>query len=201
MLQNRLRFNAAAFYSIYEDIQLTIPTATGGSLAIVVQNAGEAIVRGAELEVLALPFSNLQLTSSIGITNAKYTEFDDATDPTKVDNQLPGVPTYSMNFGAQYGWDLGSSGNLTALANWTHIGRSGTDVDDSRILRQGKHGELDSQLVWALADGKTELSLWGNNLLGREYLENGINFGSSFGNAVLYYNDPRTYGVEVRRTF
>ena len=86
-------------------------------------------------------------------------------------------------------------------ADWTHIGRSGTDVVDSRLLRKGKHGELDAQLGWMMSDGLTEVVLFANNLLDREYLVNGVNLGASFGNAVLLYNPPRTYGVEVRRSF
>jgi len=43
--------------------------------------------------------------------------------------------------------------------------------------------------------------LFGNNLLDREYLVNELDFGASFGHAALLYNAPRTYGVELRRTF
>jgi hypothetical protein len=43
--------------------------------------------------------------------------------------------------------------------------------------------------------------VFGSNLLDREYVVNGINLGASFGSAVLLYNAPRTYGLELRRSF
>ena len=204
--ENRLIFNVAGFYNIYEDIQLTIvgADATTNQIQVFVVNAGEAEIKGAEVELRALPFAGLELTSSVGITNARYTEFD-SIDPTSTedqkDNQLPNAPTYTMNFGAGYMLPIGSLGDLRLRTDWTHIGRSGTDVADSRILRKGKHGELDATLTWLVADGLTEVALFGNNLLNREYFTNGINFADSFGHATRFYSAPRTYGIELRRRF
>ncbi len=201
---NRLRINGAVFYNVYEDIQLSIPRIDG----LLLVNAGRAEIRGAELEVRAIALPGLELSSTLGVTNGRYTEFDHATDPTDPalpenpeDRALLGTPTYTMNFGASYQLPLGRFGDLRARTDWTHVGRSGTDVVDSRILRKGKHGELDAQLGWMMPDGLTEVVLFGSNLLDREYVANGIDFGGSFGHAALLYNAPRTYGMELRRAF
>jgi iron complex outermembrane recepter protein len=213
-LDNRIRLNGAFFYSVYEDIQLSIPRGNPltNQFETVVTNAGGAEIKGAELELRAIPFPGLELSSGLGVTNARYTEFDDLPsvsgsplDPMIPDNPedrlLVGTPTYTMNFVASYQFPIGSLGDLRARTDWTHTGRSGTDVVDSRILRKGKHGELDAQLAWMLNDGVTELVVFGSNLLDREYVVNGINLGASFGSAVLLYNAPRTYGLELRRSF
>ena len=52
-----------------------------------------------------------------------------------------------------------------------------------------------------LPDRKTELALFGNNLLNRSYVVNGIDFAASFGHATRFFSAPRTYGVELRRRF
>ena len=52
-----------------------------------------------------------------------------------------------------------------------------------------------------LADGRTEIVLFGSNLLDREYVADRIDFGSSLDRARSLYNAPRTYGLEIRRTF
>ena len=201
---NRLRLNGAVFYNIYEDIQLSIPRIDG----LLLVNAGRAEIRGAELELRAIALPGLELSSTFGVTNGRYTEFDQTADPTDPmiaenpeDRLLLGTPTYTMNFGASYQLPLGRLGDLRARADWTHVGRGGTDVLDSRVLRKGKHGELDAQLGFMMPDGLTEVVLFGNNLLDREYVVNGIDFGASFGHAALLYNAPRTFGLELRRAF
>jgi len=209
-LDGRLQANGAIYQSIYEDIQLSLNRANPitGLNQTFVANAGRAEIRGAELELRLLPVSGLELTSAFGVTNARYTDFDAPIAPLDPlipddaqDRSLPNTPTYTMNLGVSYRLGLGRMGDLEARTDWTHIGRSGTDTQDSPELRKGKHGELDARVVWMLPDGVTELSVFGDNLLDREYLVNGINLGSSFGNALLIYNEPRTFGVELRRRF
>jgi iron complex outermembrane receptor protein len=203
-LDNRLRLNGALFYNVYQDIQLSIPRIDG----LLLVNAGRALIQGAELEMRAIVLPGLELSSTLGATHGRYTEFDQMADPNDpmlpenpTDRALLGTPTYTMNFGASYQVPIGSFGDLRMRTDWTHVGRSGTDVLDSRILRKAKHGELDAQLGWMMPDGLTEVVLFGNNLLDREYLVNGIDFGASFGHAALLYSAPRTYGVELRRAF
>jgi iron complex outermembrane receptor protein len=201
---NRLRLNGAVFYNVYQNIQLSIPRIDG----LLLVNAGRAEIQGAELELRAIALPGLELSSTLGVTHGRYTEFDQMPDPTDPmrfedpkDRALLGTPTYTMNFGASYQLPIGSFGDLRARTDWTHVGRSGTDVLDSRVLRKGKHGELDAQLAWMMPDGLSELVLFGNNLLDREYVVNGIDFGASFGHAAVLYNAPRTFGVELRRSF
>jgi iron complex outermembrane recepter protein len=201
---SRLRLNGAVFYNVYQDIQLSIPQPNG----TLVVNAGRAEIHGAELEMRAIALPGLELSSALGVTHGRYTEFDHAADPSDPaipedpkDRALLGTPAYTMNFGASYQFPIGALGDLRARTDWTHTGRSGTDVVDSRILRKSKHGELDAQLAWMMPDGLTEVVLFGNNLLDREYIVNGLDFGPSFGHAALLYNAPRTYGVELRRSF
>jgi iron complex outermembrane receptor protein len=171
-----------------------------------VVNAGEAEINGAEIELLARSDFGLDFATSLGITHARYTEFD-PIDPSASSNgdpkdrRLPNTPTYTLHFGLGYTRPIGRSSALRLHADWTHIGSSGTDVADSRILRKGKHGELAATLTWMLANGKTEVALFGNNLLDREYVANGIDFADSFGHATRFYAAPRTYGIELRRQF
>jgi iron complex outermembrane recepter protein len=210
LFDDRLRVNGAFFHDVYEDIQLSIVrgNATTTQLEIFVTNAGRAEINGAELELRAIPTPGLELFSTAGVTHARYTEFDAPADPADSripddpeDRSLPNTPAYTLNVGMSYLLPLGSLGDLRARSDWSVIGRSGADVVDSRTLRRSKHGELDAQLAWMLPDGRTELVLFGSNLLDREHVVNGIDFGASFGNAVLVYNAPRTYGLEVRRSF
>jgi outer membrane receptor protein involved in Fe transport len=200
-LDKRLVLNVAGYWNIYQDIQLTIPSGGNAQAQILILNAGENIIKGAEVEIRALPFSGLELTAALGVANSRYTEFDDPRNLRATDRNLQGFPNYTGNFAASYLVSLGNMGDLRPRIEWTHRGRQGTDVVFSRELRRNKNGELDATIGWALADGKTEFVLFGKNLLNREFFVNGVNLGDSLGHAYRFYNDPRTYGLEVRRSF
>jgi iron complex outermembrane receptor protein len=197
----RIVFNASAFWNIYDNIQLTRPRGGNAQAQIAIENPADAVIKGAEIEARLLPLPGLELSSAIGITRARYIEFDDPTDRQAKDRRLLGVANYTMNFAAAYQFALGGFGDLRLRAEWLHRGASGTDVVESRVLRRGKNGELDGQITWSMADGFTELSLFGKNLLDREFFTNGVSLGESFGHGYRFYNDPRTYGLEIRRQF
>jgi iron complex outermembrane receptor protein len=200
-LDNRLIFNAAGFFSRYKDIQLTVPSGGNSQAQILILNVGQADIKGGELELVALPLPGLQLTSSIGILKSGYVKFDDPADPQARNRDLPASPNYTMNFSAAYQIPMGSMGDLRLRTEWAHRGASSTDVVNTRELRKGKNGELDATIGFAFADGVTEISLFGKNLLDREYFANGVSLGTSFGHAYRFFNDPRTYGIELRRQF
>lgn len=200
-LDNRVVVNGAAYWSIYEDIQLTIPMGVNGQASIAVLNAGEAEIKGGELEVRARVLPNLDITGSLGVVNSRYTSFDDPANSNADNRRLLATPNYTGNLAASYMLPLGGLGDMRLRAEWTHRGKSGTDVVDSDVLRKGKNGELDATITLAMADGVTEIVLFGNNLLDREYFTNGVNLNGSLGIAYRFYNDPRTYGIEIRRQF
>jgi iron complex outermembrane receptor protein len=198
---NRLVLNVAGYWNIYEDIQLTIPSGGNAQAQILVENAGEAVIKGVELEMRALPLPGLELTISGGVTNAGYTEFDDPQNTRAKERDLLAVPNYTGNFAAAYTFPIGDLGDLRLRGEWSHRGASSTDVVDTRQLRKGKNGELDATIGFAMADGVTEVVLFGKNLLNRSYFVNGVSLASSFGHTYRFFNDPRTYGIEIRRQF
>lgn len=100
LLDRRVRFNGAGYYSLFDDIQRTIIVASQSALpATVVQNAASAEIAGTELELTAVPpISGLELGASLGITLPKYNEFVDA-DGDRSNEKFDDVPktTYSLS--------------------------------------------------------------------------------------------------------
>jgi outer membrane receptor protein involved in Fe transport len=84
---------------------------------------------------------------------------------------------------------------------WTHRGVQANDARDTDAIRSPKYGLLDARLSLALGDGKTELTLFGSNLLDRTYIQNGIDATDTAGRGVVFFGPPRRYGVEVKRDF
>jgi iron complex outermembrane receptor protein len=88
-LDNRLRVNLTGYWLNYKNQQVGIirPSAgSGGGQETVTQNAGSARSRGVELEVNAVPAEGLNLWTSVGFLDAKYTDFCvDIDGPSPVD--------------------------------------------------------------------------------------------------------------------
>ena len=203
-LEQRLVVNAAAFYSIYEDVQLTVLSGDPNlvqNVTINLLNAGESIITGGELELVLSPIPNLQLRSSVGVLHDRFTEFDDPSDSRAKDRHLAFVSPYTTSTSVEYSFDVLSLGNLSARADWTTRSQQFFDSPNSDGLKAGKRGLLDARLALQLSDGVTEVAVFGKNLLDREYLVSGVDFSASFGNQIRFVGPPRTYGIELRRRF
>ena len=59
---------------------------------------------------------------------------------------------------------------------------------------------LDGRLTWHARNGRTRLSLYGNNLLDKEYFPTAIDLsggGLSTGTVTKYWGAPRRFALEV----
>ncbi len=124
--EDRMQLNGALFYYDYEDLQVFQVV----DQTIVVRNAAEADIYGAELEFVAVPIDPLQIDISVGLLSTEYKNFvlpsnlfldppapPDAAQPTDVDvsgNQLINAPNWSGHIGVQYTFGLERFGELTA---------------------------------------------------------------------------------------
>ena len=255
---NRLVANIALFYSQYDDIQQTIlKSASDGSFASVVRNAGEAVVRGAEVELRGAPLAGLDMGLNLGFTDADYREnlreirekapgpdgildnfvcgsgvFPDpaacAGDPTDPNSQVRvdrrtgslnlvstddttqmvnfrreeffNVPNFTASAYMAYTFDT-PVGSLTPRVSWFHQNAIQYSVDPNGNGDQDKYGLLSGRVGLLLADGVTEVAIFGSNLLDRRYINDAISFDDGFAVTDVYYGPPRMYGLEVRRTF
>jgi iron complex outermembrane receptor protein len=205
----RLVTSVSLFYGLYDDIQQTLLLASpNGDFASRVANAGEAVIRGAEIELRALPIPALDLRMGFGFTDAEYREFEDVrtiggvlTPVSRRDEVFFNTPTFTGTFSAAYTfYDLGPLGDMTARLNWYHQNEVNYGPQ-SDTLEQGTYGLLSGQLSFALPDGKTELAIFGENLLNRRYVNSGINFEDGFAASFAFFGPPRMYGLEIRRSF
>jgi iron complex outermembrane recepter protein len=219
----RLVANIALFDGIYDDIQQTILSVDPGgiSFASSVVNAAKAEIRGAEIELRAIPFAGLDLSVALGFTDAEYEDFEDLAqqiDPAtgmvfedamgnpallprdRSDEGFFATPNFTATFGVGYTLPSLPIGDLTARLNWYHSNALTYSLV-SDTLRQGTYGLLSGRLALALPDGKTEIALFGENLLDRRFINSGINFEDGFAVSLAYYGAPRMYGIEIRRSF
>jgi iron complex outermembrane recepter protein len=76
LLDRRVQFNVAAFYSDYQDLQqnTTIPGGPTGNQTIT-SNVGSATIKGLEVDFNAKLVDGLRLNGSLGITDSKFKGF------------------------------------------------------------------------------------------------------------------------------
>src|SRR5690606_21907752 len=75
----RVRFNFAAYYDDYSDVQKVATILLPGTSAFSSQtvNAAKARVQGFEADLLWRVTENLSLNGAVGLVDGKYKEFDD----------------------------------------------------------------------------------------------------------------------------
>jgi iron complex outermembrane receptor protein len=203
----RLTVNAAWFYNDYEDIQLTIfgRAPEGGFLSDIV-NAGEATIQGLEVEFVALPLPGLQLSGNVGLIRANYEKFTGRDPATNLPVDRAGLdfkhtPPWTYTLAAAYSLPLEDLGVLTARAEWFSQGRVFQNTENDPTIKQGKYGLLSARLSLLLPDERTEVALFGRNLLDRRYIANAVPLSVSLGFNSIYWNEPRMFGLEVSHRF
>jgi len=193
LLDNRLRLNAALFNSSYKDIQTVGFLASGTS---VVENAGEATIRGFEVDFTWLLTEGLTLVGSYANYDAQYDKRNlNGTDLSG--EPLEEVPEWSGHLGVIYEHHLASNDRLRLRLDY----RSRSDVIG---LRDATLGDLDragkdflnASLGWLSADETWEVIAWGENLGNQaEILVTGP--AGIFNQSRATYGAPRTFGLSV----
>ena len=211
----RLVANLTAFHNTYENQQITVGRLVEGQPTADLINAQEATLYGFEGEFTLL-LDNWLLTANFGVVDGEYDEFtvqDNLVDanfqPISVTRDLSdtemirGAP-YTYGLSASYTAQLAGGGHVVPQLGWYQRGRTYNTLETYRTSRQGAYGLLDGRVTWSLADGKTTLSLWGTNLLDKEYFPTAIDLagdGLGTGTVTKYWAAPRRYGLELRYDF
>jgi iron complex outermembrane receptor protein len=202
LLDRRLIFNGAAFYTEHLDpqiFQLDPATFTQGSL-----NANRVEIKGFELEVSARPIQGVELNAAFGYLDAKIDDFN-GTD-LYVGQQVPNAPKYTLNVGAQYRFPITGDLKGRARIDAAVVGRQSFQdfqfpQNDDVFLFQRSYGTVDAQL--GAEGGNWRATLFVRNLFEREYATSAFSryiFGAALVplNSDAVQQDPgRIFGAEI----
>ena len=189
----RVELDAALFFYDYTDLQLR--TVNVANNQIVVSNAAKAVIQGAEFTLVARPSRELTLDLNAAYVDSALKNY--ISPYTKVDmsgSPMPMAPKVSATAGAEYRMALGG-GMLTMRAEVNH---QSTVIFPSFIdttkEREGPVTLVNANLRYALAGGKTYVSLIGRNLTDKLYQSNRLYYGGFYD--LQGFAPPRT--IEVR---
>jgi outer membrane receptor protein involved in Fe transport len=224
LLEHRLRLNAAAFTTKYDNIQLN--SQIGISPTIV--NAGDATINGLELEAQALVGGGLSFNLGLGYTHAVYDTLNDVIDngyqltlnscpesdpksplppasgtpnaATQVKNgacQLPKTPKFKGNFGPTYEVALPNGGAALFDADWTYTTRDYNDIGNTWELARPGMSNVNAGLTYKAPDRMWEVAAGCSNITDSRYVVYGQNQG---GVAVIdaTYSPPREWYATLR---
>jgi iron complex outermembrane receptor protein len=201
----RVQFNVTGFFQLDKDAQVQFNRITAAGWEVVLANAGDAHIYGAEFETVVRPVEGLELRLGLGITDSEYTE---------VINPWTGVDEKNlrhMEFSPKYNWNLSGRyifpplcfGTFYLRADYTGSSRIGfnTAIVDDMFVGQDTYGLLN--LRFALTDvpvfddsaGNLEFAFVANNLTDESYRVGG--YGSAGFWYTNVYGDPRFLGGEL----
>ena len=227
----RFRASIAGYYGTYDDLQL--PTVVGGMCPpenpdcippplYIVDNAAEATIAGAEIEMHLQPIDNLSLTWSAGYQFTEYDDYEDATDVLKNPNdpdeapptinrngeRFPFIPEFKSHVGLQYAWEVYSDdyplldGVVTPRIDWTY--QSDVQYWGRELTGNVQRGYnlINARLGYLFFDDMFEVALWSRNLTDEEYFDDVYQIQALLvGSISRFYAPPRTYGGEVTFRF
>lgn len=198
LLDNRLRLNVTAFFGTWEDIQVAAEI-TPATLTTI--NAGEAEVKGLEIEGQWAPTDSLRINYAYGYLDTQYTDVD-RTDAVSEDSRFRYASDHSYSVGLQYDWNLAAGSLVTARVDYGWQDEYVTTLDEVRHSLQPAYGLLSARLAYVAPGDDWEVALSGTNLTNEFYQLSGFQvpvpiFELDMGTV----GRPREYAVSFRVNF
>jgi iron complex outermembrane receptor protein len=226
LLDGRMRFNATVFHNEYKNQQLTVGRLVDGQPTADLINAQQATLSGVEIETMARLSDSLTFTATMGYIRGDYDEFTVMDNVTVVsgdgslssqeverdlsDTEFGSGPSYSFDLGLMHNMSLGDSGELMTSIGATFKDATDYTLNNTPSSEQPSYWVVDGRMTWFMANDKTSVSLWVNNLFDKDYVTTmldqagdiqigGIDQG--LGMAASYWGEPRRYGLELKHRF
>ncbi|MBN8606087.1 MAG: TonB-dependent receptor [Caulobacterales bacterium] len=196
LFDGRMRFNAAAFYYDYQDLQLYTLVNTGAIPLVLLDNAANATIYGAEFEMIARPIDRLDITLNLGLLNTEITDFVSAgTDYSS--NQLALSPEVTFSGLVNYEIPLTPGLALAVQPSFSYRSSQFFSADNNPLLQQDGYWLFDARIALLSEDGRWEAALFGRNLADEEYINYAVDL-SDFGFIEQFRGEPRMFGAELR---
>ena len=198
-LGDRTAWNLTIFDQEIDGFQGNIFTGTGFVLA----NAGKQSTTGVEFDMQWNPVDALQLAFSATWLDAVYDSFpggNGVNGPEDLSgNKVPGVPELAMNANANYNFQVGSA---NGFIRFEYIFEDEVQIIENvpanLASREISMINASTGLAW---DNGFEAMIWARNLNNDEFLLSAFPAVAQAGSYSGYPNEPRTYGITVRKYF
>jgi iron complex outermembrane recepter protein len=210
-LDGRGRLNVAAFMNKYKDIQLTALACPAAPCALPI-NAGDADVKGAELELTLKPTDGWLIDATASFLSFKYTRITTqagtpAVGATPASGVQPGMitpftPERKFNLGVQYEFKGVASGSITPRLDISHQSEYFGNAVNAPENRVEWPTLVNARISWADADNTWNAALAVTNLTDKFYYINKFALaGPPFFVATGQPARPREVLFSIKRNF
>lgn len=225
-LDNGLRYNIAAFYMTFQNLQVQTFDPTNPA-NIIVTNAGEAEIFGVEADAVWSITDNIDLNGAVAYNNSEYVDTAFPGTMTAQNPALPGIdlqlpatvdvsgetlsraPVVTASVGAQYTVDLTEGIEASLRGDYSFTGSQFLDAT------LAPESEIDSYHLVNLRagisdkDGSWSLTLFADNVFDEDYFTQliaspgaaGLGVNPQIATFLGVLGAPRTFGVELRKNF
>jgi len=205
---DRGSLNVAIFDQSLEDFQSAIFQGT----AFILGNAEEQSVKGAEIDFKYQPTDSFGFGINATLLDAVYDSFTQASPlpqigatpatgaPQDLSGQRPGgVPELSLSLSAQYDFTIGNlESYIRGDFQYEDDVRVVDNIPESIASRETKLLNLAAGIQ---TDNGLSFTLWGRNLTDESFLQSAFPSVAQAGSISGYRNQPRTYGVTIRKDY
>ena len=205
----RLQINGAIFYNDYQNQQFLINRSAEGSptgLALIVSNAADSELWGAELEFTVVPTAGLSIRGGLSWLDPEYENFM-ALNPTTRQQEdvshreFANVPEWNANLMAQYLLHFNNSSSLRLRADLAYKSEVFYSNDEQAStfdrLNPGGFTTYNAGISFVSPGEHWEFSVYGRNL-GDKRVINGGFVVDVFGATDVSYTAPRRYFLSVK---
>lgn len=207
---NRVRINVAAFYNEYQDVILIdangFPGAPGDPgffpLSAAPFNAGDAEIKGFEVETVLRPADGLQIDGSLSYLDFEYKNLDPNATGSGITNDFitPFTPEWKWSFGVQYEAEVGNS-TITPRVFVDYLDDIFTDPVNSATNNLPSRTLVNANITYRSPDEMWELVAGVTNLTDELYYSNAFDITTVNGNNSWVVGRPREFYLTVRRNF
>ena len=203
----RLQVYGALFYYDYTNIQvnrgLTVP-GQGGFISVR-ENAGEATVTGAELEIQFRPTDRWLLSTGLGYTDAEFDEFFSDNPAGGVDDfagfKFPNVPEFNGNVAASYSHPLSGGGTLELATDWNYADDYFVDTNFDPVSMGESRTVGNLYVRYYAPTDNWSFAFYAKNVADEEYVVNRRSFANALEGNLVIYGEPRVIGVNLNIDF
>lgn len=194
LFDHTVRWNSAAFYMKYKDLQVQQTLAS--CLCNVISNAPGATIKGFESDLQFAPSRRFHAWASTSYTHGVYDKFVFA-GVNNSGKPMQRTPKWQAALGAEVTADVGSWENaLSARLSYRYQGKMPWAPENTSFEKG--YGTLDGRVTLTSPTNGWSVSAFAKNLTDEVYRTNIIVF---FNDEMSSFGPPRTFGLEVSAPF
>jgi len=204
------RFNLAAYHTKLKDAQVSESFSTinpvTGQLALInlIVNAASATIKGIEADATLVPVRGLELSASYAYTDAGYGSFIDvATGLEESNRPFPFLAKHRLNLGAIYTLPTDERlGEISFGVNYAYSSSYTLSVFYDPLAVDNGYSQVDLRADWKnVAGSRISAGAFVTNVTKALYKIGGVPIYSVLGTTSVLYNEPRTWGIQLRYAF